>query len=113
MGEDYAQAKRALRPALRAARRALRSDDIARRSERACARLLAMDAVRHARNVILYAATDGEVDVAPVPATARAAGTLTYYPRVSGSDLQFIAAEPATLRPGRFGIPEPDGGGIL
>jgi 5-formyltetrahydrofolate cyclo-ligase len=113
MGEDHAQAKRALRPALRAARRGLSDDDRARRSAAACARLARTPLFRNARHVVLYAPDDGEVDVTAVATAARDAGVPTYYPRLRDSGLEFVGADPADLRRGRLGVKEPDGDSSL
>jgi 5-formyltetrahydrofolate cyclo-ligase len=110
MGEDHAQAKRLLRRELRTARRDLPMHEAARRSAQACERLARARGFRAARRIVLYAPLEGEVDVTPLAATVLQGGRILYYPRVTDDRLEFVRAEPATLRPGRFGVPEPPDG---
>jgi len=82
-------------------------------SSKACARLLRLDAFLAARHVVVYAPLENEVDTAPIVAAGAEALKLVYYPRVAGGDLDFVCAEPTTLRPGAFGVQEPSCGSPL
>lgn len=103
--------RRALRTALRQARRALSPAEHARHADR-CTRLLAgLNAFRNARRIAVYLPADGEMDTAPLIARARAMGKTLYLPVLlphGDSRLWFAryeADEP--LVDNRFGIPEP------
>jgi len=103
--------RRALRAALRRARRALPPADHARHADR-CTRLLAgLNAFRNAKRIAVYLPADGELDTTPIVARARAMGKTLYLPVLlphGDSRLWFArydAGEP--LVDNRFGIPEP------
>ncbi|MCS6913807.1 MAG: 5-formyltetrahydrofolate cyclo-ligase [Myxococcales bacterium] len=70
--------------------------------------------LHRARRVALYRACGHEFDPAPLGAEAARRGATLAYPRVVGlrpPTLAFHAVDdPARLRPGRFGVPEPDAG---
>lgn len=73
-------------------------------------RLLDLPELHGARNVLLYAATDHEVDLSAAGAAFRSRGAQTLYPRVADADLEVVAVTtPDTLHPGYRGIPEPVG----
>ena len=107
MGEDHAQAKRALRPMFRATRQALPGDVAQRRSAQVCARVRALPVFASAGAVVLYAAAGGEVDVTSLAGVAVESGKAVYFPRVVGGELVFLRALPSTLRIGPLGIGEP------
>ena len=80
----------------------------------AAERLLALDGVsaiaRRAGCVAGFAAVRAEIDPAPALDEARLQGARLAFPRVADDRrprLRFHLAEPAELRAGRFGIPEP------
>jgi 5-formyltetrahydrofolate cyclo-ligase len=111
--------KRALRRDMRARREALADDDRRARSAAACAHLLArpeLDAGHVAgRAVAGYVAVRGEIDPAAALAGLRARGAAIALPRVSaqgqgqGQRLRFhLVSADAALRPGAYGLPEPD-----
>jgi 5-formyltetrahydrofolate cyclo-ligase len=110
MGENHEQAKRLLRDRLRALRVRLPSGEVCRRSSTIAARVADLPAFAAARHVVVYAATDNEVDPSSLVATAAAAGKAVYFPRMTDGGLEFVQAEPAALRPGWRGVPEPPAG---
>ncbi|NCC29253.1 MAG: 5-formyltetrahydrofolate cyclo-ligase [Gammaproteobacteria bacterium] len=104
-----------LRRALRASRRALSSRS-QRNHSRLVARLLRREIrFRRARRIAAYWPADGELDPRPVLNDALADGKAVYLPvlgkRIEGRSrvklrfVRWIAGE--TMRPNRFGIPEP------
>ena len=101
--------KRLLRETVRAFRRRVAVDRLARASADLCARVLASSAFARAERLVAYCPTDGEADPGCVVAAARAMGLPVYLPRASGSAPCFVAAD-GPLRPGRYGIPEPSVG---
>ena len=118
---DTLEAKRALRREMRERRERLPEDERRARSEAACARLLALlDAGGVAGKVVAgYVAVRGELDPAAALAGLRARRATVALPRVSDlirtvPSLTFHAVEAgATLAPGHFGIPEPDGSSLV
>lgn len=103
--------RRALRAAIRDARRALAPADRARHADR-CTRLLTgLNAFRNARRIAVYLPADGELDTAPLVARARAMGKTLYLPVLlphGDSRLWFARYEvDEPLVDNRFGIPEP------
>ncbi len=107
---DERDRKVALRRSVRDARRSL-SD--ATRQEAVAAitrRLLHLPELLTARVVLLYAASDTEVDVEPAADALRSRGVRTLYPRVRGEDLDLVpVASPLELVDGHRGIREPRG----
>jgi 5-formyltetrahydrofolate cyclo-ligase len=100
-----------IRRDLRQARRHLSPQD-QRLHARALARLLGKDPVfLRARSLAAYWAADGELDPGPLLALARRRGRRTFLPvlrRASPGRLWFLAHRPGeSMRPNRFGIPEP------
>src|SRR5439155_13608401 len=83
-----------------------------RASRAAGALLLALPEIEAARTVALYAATPEEADPSAALGTLLARGVRVLFPRVVGPDLEFAAGDPAELRPGHRGIPEPLGGAV-
>jgi len=107
MGESHEQAKRLLRQRVRAIRLGLRAEEIARCSTAVSARLLELRLYTAARRVVAYAAVDNEVDPGGIAVAAARAGKMVYYPRMTEDGVEFARADPAELRPGWRGIPEP------
>lgn len=102
--------KAALRAEMRARRRGLGAEALARAEAEAAAHLLAWDGWRAARAVALHCAARGELPTAALLAAARAAGKRVALPRVGpeGAGLRW-ADGPAALAPGSHGILEPPG----
>ena len=109
--------KRSLRRAMKERRALCPPDDRARAAADASARLAALAEVGQAaaRGACIagFAAIRGELDPRPALDAARAAGAAVAFPRVDDGArprLRFHVVGPGTLRPGRFGIDEPDAG---
>lgn len=107
--------KRSLRRAMKERRASCPPDDRARAAAGASARLAALAEVSQAaaRGACIagFAATRGELDPRPGLEAAHAAGAQVAFPRVDDGAqprLRFHVVAPETLRPGRFGIDEPD-----
>lgn len=104
--------KRAHRAAVLARRRELTASQVVSLSLALQRRFLELSEYRAAREVVLYAPIQGEVGTAEVAAAALSAGKTLLYPAVVGDDLKFCRVTALTeLKPGRFGILEPDGPG--
>jgi 5-formyltetrahydrofolate cyclo-ligase len=107
---DGAPAKPALRADYRGRRRALARETVARESRataETCARLLAE---RAARELASYLALPDELDLDHLHQRWWADGRRIWFPRaLPGGELRWHAlTSPAPLRPGAFGIREPD-----
>lgn len=85
--------------------------DLAERSLRAQARLLAVYSPSAGMAVALYAGMPGEVGTRVIAESVRAEGGLVYYPRIlpDGEMSFFLVEGEGTLVRDRFGIPAPDG----
>ncbi len=106
------QDKLAWRRVLRARRDAMPEAERRILSARIGEELLAEPHLLAARRVALYAAVRSEVATAGLHAGLHARGTELFYPRIvrASRTLEFAPAhDPAALRPGPFGIPEPTG----
>ena len=94
---------------MRAARRAV-TPLMRRRASAALTRRLAqLPAFRRARDVALYASTDGEIDLGPLAERAVALGKRVWLPIVRpGGRMEFARSRPGTpVRRNSFGILEP------
>ena len=102
-------ARSELRRRLRERRRAISGSRRRRANQVILARLFALAAYRGARHVALYWPADGEVDLRAVAAAARRDGKTLYLPVVGRGETMSFASwtHTASLRPNRFGIPEP------
>lgn len=70
--------------------------------------LLCTEFFRSAKRLALYSPINNEVSTEMIFAAAMKAGKRAFYPKVSGSDLQFFAVEALEeLSPGRFNVMEP------
>lgn len=108
-----ASEKRRLRAELRAARRALDADALARAARALEAYAGALPALADARTVAGYVACEGEIDVAPILGAARARGARIALPRCrvdAGLELVPFASGEALAPVGVRGrVPEPPG----
>lgn len=110
MDEQIAQRKVALREATRAARRGLSSGERARAAAVVVDRIRELPEVRRAGTVLLYAATNDEVELAGLVGALRHRGTRTLFPKVRGHELDLIATtDLRSLEPGYRGVREPMG----
>jgi len=79
-------------------------------SARICVEVARLDAFEAADDVLLYGASDEEVDVFALADLVRARGGRTYLPRVAGDDLEVVAfTDDTDLVRGYRGILEPQG----
>ncbi len=102
-------AKRALRQALLAERRALPPSVVAEGSHRIVASLTALPELSAVRDVLLYAADPDEIDLDPLLA-APPSGRRILLPRIEGDELVVVAhTAGAPLATGYRGIREPVG----
>jgi 5-formyltetrahydrofolate cyclo-ligase len=109
---DIERGKAALRAKLGAARRNLPSDFSASASRRVCDIVTSRPEFSSARSIALYAAAGGELSVRGIFDAAVLSGKCCLLPRCDpDGGLVFAQAESwQSLRPGRFGILEPDPG---
>lgn len=97
--------KRQLRKEMLAIRQALSAEEARERSARVRARARETALYRQAEKVCLYWPIRGEVDVRPLSEEKEA-----YLPRICEGRMEFYRFHGAqALKPGAFGIPEPDG----
>jgi 5-formyltetrahydrofolate cyclo-ligase len=85
--------------------------DRAAASTEACLRVLGLPAYAAARSLLFFSSLSDEPDTAPLVAQAWQDGKRVFFPRVrpDGAFLEIRAVtERGHLRPGAFGIPEPD-----
>jgi 5-formyltetrahydrofolate cyclo-ligase len=108
-----ADQKHRLRKAMRKCRNALPQEQARALSRLIQTTVLHLECYRRAAAVLLYAAVDNEVDTNLIFEDAAAAGHPVFYPIADpgAGNLDFRTVHaPGDLRPGHFGIPEPDGG---
>lgn len=102
-----------LRVALRRRRAALPAAEIQRLSLAVARHLRGLPALSRARRIACYLAMHGEVDCAPIMAELLARGRHIYLPVLHGRSLLFAPWDPrGVMVANRFGIPEPDAGGV-
>ncbi|MGH8494686.1 MAG: 5-formyltetrahydrofolate cyclo-ligase [Gammaproteobacteria bacterium] len=98
-----------LRRSMRAARRALSGDE-RHRAATSLTRIIATTAwYRDSRTIAAYVTIDGEIDLTPITGLALEAGKRVFLPIVEKDGLlRFAESEPgASMRPNRYGVPEP------
>ncbi|MEX2207507.1 MAG: 5-formyltetrahydrofolate cyclo-ligase [Myxococcota bacterium] len=94
---------------LRALARTLESRDRAAAAAEALRRLVELPEFARARTIAFYAAIADEVPVEQAASAARDRGARTVYPLRSAGGLELaLSAAGDSLRPGRFGIREPE-----
>ena len=102
--------KQELRVLYKAARSEMSSKQREAQSREICAHILQSPMYQTAQSVLLYAATEGEIDLSAVAEDAWKKGKTVAYPRCldkAGSMAFFVVDSPARLGEGSFGIPEP------
>jgi 5-formyltetrahydrofolate cyclo-ligase len=102
--------KAELRRRMRGMRKSLSPEAAVDSAARAAVLLEGLPFFARARRVALYAPVRGEIATAPLDASLRLRGAVVYYPRVDpeAARLTFHRVDdPASLRAGRFEIPEP------
>ncbi len=104
------ESKAAIRQAMRRQRRALAPATVDAAGAAATAFVLALPELQAAPLLIAYVATDHEVPTAGLIAAALAAGKRVFLPRCAGPKMEFAEHRlGGALRPGAFGIAEPEG----
>jgi 5-formyltetrahydrofolate cyclo-ligase len=114
--KNVADEKKYVRGILRETRLALSHDWVLALSARIQERLLASEAYRECENLVLYAPIQNEVLTGGILAHALHAGRAVCFPRLQdGNSVPFLVRinDPAELKPGAFGIPEPTGAEIV
>ncbi|MEX0953317.1 MAG: 5-formyltetrahydrofolate cyclo-ligase [Nitriliruptoraceae bacterium] len=109
-GREVHERKAVLRGEIRALRARLDPAERRAASTRICAEVARLDAFEHADDVLLYGASDEEVDVFALAEQVLARGGRAHLPRVSGDDLEVVAfSDDTDLVRGYRGILEPRG----
>lgn len=104
------ESKAAIRQAMRRRRRALAPTDVAAAGAAVADAVRALDALRAAPVLLAYVDRDNEIPTGALIASALAAGKRVFLPRLDGDRMIFAEHRlGAALRPGAFGIPEPEG----
>ena len=104
------ETKAAIRHAMRRRRRALTPTDVAAAGGAVANAVLALDVVRAAPALLAYVDDDHEIPTGALIASALAAGKRVFLPRFVGDQMSFAEHRlGAPLRPGAFGILEPQG----
>lgn len=99
-----------LRSDFRKARKTLGNARRAMEEELVNAAIVGDPVYRRAKTVALYKAVGGELSLTSVGNDAFRSGKRVLFPKVVGDSLEFVAvAGWGGLRPGAFGIPEPEG----
>lgn len=105
------RAKGAVRYRLLSERMKLPFEEVERLSGRITKNLLNLKLFEDANTVALYYPVRNEVKTEGVFRDAKKSGKGIYFPRVGGSFLEFIkVCDLGELKPGKFGIPEPQKG---
>lgn len=79
-------------------------------SDSVCTRLLELDEMRKAAEILCYRAMGHEIDVDDAAGALRRRGQRTSYPRVAGGRLEVVAVDDTTaFAPGFRGLAEPVG----
>ena len=75
-----------------------------------CRNILSLDCFVRAESVLLYSPVNQEIDISPVIAFSLSSGKTVAFPHtMNGGEMVFRSVRSTDeLRPGRFGIPEPD-----
>src|SRR5262245_169832 len=113
MGEQVRLAKSKLRRRILAARRGRSPELTAVASRAICDQIERRVWFNLASHLVAYAARPGEIDPLALVRSGIGRGCPVYFPRVSEGGLEFLAASPDTLRPGAYGVAEPQGGARL
>ena len=104
------QFKIAMRNTIKEVRSKVSTSYRATSSNQICARVRSMEQYRRAKNIALYFAINGEVELDSLWRSAPLHGKLCYFPALNDNlTLSFLPATPATpFKNNRYGIPEPD-----
>ena len=102
--------KNELRRLYREKRQSLGADEKALRDGAICRAALSLASYRFAKNILLYAPTDEEIDVMPIALDALSKGKRVAFPKCNPEDRTMVyraVTSPDALAPGYFGILEP------
>lgn len=78
-------------------------------SRQICRRLSGLEAVRNAKAILMYAPIKSEVQATLLLENPFIAGKQLFFPRVLGKEMHFYRVNSTKeLRPGSFGVPEPE-----
>jgi 5-formyltetrahydrofolate cyclo-ligase len=106
--------KQSIRSEVLAWRRHLAAETCLQHSLLIQARLMRSPEFREAAAIALYSPVQNEVFTEQVFRQALKQGKSVVYPRVRGSDLEFVqVGDPAELAPGAFGVLEPTGSRVV
>lgn len=102
------QYKAQLRSHIRQQKRDMCQEDIHRRSEILCHRMLSTDAYRNAKTIYGYLPFNQEVRTLPILQRALADGKHVALPKCYGKEMRFVLiSDLSRIRPSTFGAPEP------
>lgn len=100
--------KQALRRQIREQKRAMSPEDIQKRSEILCKRVLQTSAYRHAETIYCYLPFNQEVNTLPLLRQALSEGKKIALPKCFGREMRFICVSDLTrVQASPFGAPEP------
>jgi 5-formyltetrahydrofolate cyclo-ligase len=101
--------KSALRQLMRARRQQLSASRQLNAALALATRLQKQPLFQRSRRIAAYLPSDGEIDPMPLLHRAHRQGKYIYLPVLKGAALQFVRFRPGltSMRPNRFGIPEP------
>lgn len=106
--------KRSLREQLLRFRDALPPEQALQQAAAIQRRFVTLPEFAHAMTVALYSPVRGEVATSDILRQVLDSGKIALFPRLAGEHLDFMVLNDlADLRPGRFGIPEPQTGRIV
>ncbi|MBR4439875.1 MAG: 5-formyltetrahydrofolate cyclo-ligase [Clostridia bacterium] len=103
--------KTKLRRSLSAARDAIPAAERSALSAELCSLISAMPEFTAAECLLIYCPIASEPELLPLAEKAYADGKSVAFPKIDGRKLVFIKVnDTSSLKPGRYGIPEPDDG---
>ena len=110
--DDIQSSKEELRKKYLGLRDSLDALELADTDEEICSRITRSDFFSRASKILAYCPFGSETDIGYALKKALEDGKKVYYPRcVKGRRMEFFTPGPGGLRPGKFGISEPDGSG--
>lgn len=106
--------KRSIREQLLSERKRIAPEVCRELSQGIQSRLVATKQFEHARSIALYSPILNEVETSEVAVVALRQGKRLLYPKVAGTYMDFVSVDDlAELRPGCFGVLEPEGGAVV
>lgn len=102
------ETKSKVRRIIRQERALLSPEECQKRSIEICSRLLAMEEYKKTKNLLVYAATQNEVDLNLVIEQAWNHNKNVFFPKTFGNDMEFyLVRDMGELKPGNFHVLEP------